>query len=264
MALTGQKFHFAWESDLAAYRTYFGKIDVFGKTKPVMFLRDMESPWVDTHAMGSLGMDILSVGATSGLGGINVWHEGKPHQADSYGAPGNREIRSEPHFRILANGPIRVLADIAQPHWRIGDREFEASLRAEVWAGHRECRIQIKIRSTDNQPFDFGPGMTILGAAGHTDTDNRIVWCWGDEGIGAGEVGLGILYPSESLRAIEQGTGEILVRYHSDGVSAIEMVIVGGWMREGLFRSADEWSAFLRSLRREMDTPLRVQFVESP
>ena len=264
MALAGQKFHFAWESDLAAYRTYFGKIDFFGKTKPVIFLHEMESPWIDTHVMGSLGMDVLSVGATSGLGGINVWHEGKPYQADSYGAPGEREIRSDPHFRIVANGPVRVLADIAQPHWHIGDREFEAGLRVEAWAGRRECRVGVRIRSTDSQPFNFGPGMTVLGAEGYVDTDRRIVWCWGDQGIDAGNVGLAILYPSESLHGVERGTGEMLVRYNSDGESTVEMVIAGGWTRDRKFRNADEWFAFLKDLRREIDTPLRVEIQESP
>jgi hypothetical protein len=214
--------------------------------------------------MASVGMDVLSVGPTSGLGGLNVWHEGKPVQADSYGAPGDRLVRSDPHYRILANGPIRVLADIAQPHWHIGDREFEASLRAEVWAGRRECRIRVTIRSTDHEPFDFGPGMTILGAQGQVDQENRIVWCWGDQGVNAGNVGLAVLYPSQSLRGVEQGTGEMLVRYRSEGESVMEMVVAGGWTRDGRFRNAEEWSAFLQALRREIDTPVRVTFPESP
>ncbi|MFH1740294.1 MAG: DUF4861 family protein, partial [bacterium] len=258
-AQTGQKFFLTWESDLTAFRTYFGKTDVFGKTKPCLFLHEMESPWVDTHAMSPNGMDILGVGPTSGLGGLNIWHDGKPYQVDSYGAPGDREIRCEPHFRTMAKGPVRALVDIIEPHWKIGGREFEANLRAVVSAGRRECRIRVDVRSVDGQPFDFGPGMTVVGEKGHVESGQRIVWCWGDQDIHAGEIGLAVLYSAGSLVGVEEGSGEMLMRYHSDGESTMEMAIAGGWTRDGRFGSAEDWLAYLKDLRREIDTPVQVE-----
>ncbi len=260
-AYAGEKFHFSWESDLAAFRTYFGKMDVFGKTQPCLFMRDMEEPWVNTHDMHAMGMDILSVGATSGLGGMNVWHDGKPYQADSYGAEGDRTIRSEPHFRILANGPVRVLAEIDQPHWQVGDREFHATLYVEIWSGHRHSTLRATIKSLDGKPFDFGPGMTVVGEKGYTDPENRIIWCWGDQGINAGEIGLGVLYPSESLVGVEEGDGELLVRYKSNGHSTIETVTAGGWTRDYRFTDSEDWAAFLRDLRTEIETPVKVEIL---
>ena len=263
-AQAGEKFHFSWESDATAFRTYFGKIDVFGKTQPCLFMRDMEAPWVNTHDMSPRGMDILNVGATSGLGGMNVWHDGKPYQADSYGAPGNRVIRSEPHFRILANGPVRVLAEIDQPNWRVGDRRFHATLYVTIWAGQRHCTIRTHIESLDGEPFEFGPGMTIVGEEGRHDSENRILWCWGDQDIGAGEIGLGVLYPSESLVGIEEGEGEMLARYASDGESEMETAIAGGWTRDWQFMDGEDWLAFLRELREEIETPVEVEIMGAP
>ncbi|HQO34263.1 MAG TPA: DUF4861 family protein [bacterium] len=262
-AQVGQKFYVSWESDLCAFRSYFGKMDVFGKNKPCLFMQEMESPWVNTHAMQKNGMDILSVGPTSGLGGLNIWHEGKPYQVDSYGESGNRDIRSEPHFRILANGPVRTLVDIAMPHWKLGDRQFEAATHVVAWAGRRECRLSTKVRSLDGNPFEFGPGLTIVGEQAHSDPENRILWCWGEQkDMGAGEIGLAILYPSEALVQEEDGSGQKLLRYQSQGEAALDLVVVGGWTHDGRFKNGEDWYAFLKDLRREIDTPVQVEIVK--
>ena len=124
----------------------------------------------------------------------------------------------------------------------------------------------MQVRSLDGEPFDFGPGMTRV-SRGETrlEAQDRILWSWGEqEDMGAGQIGLGILYPAESFKGEVEGSdgSESILRYSSNGESTMEMAIVGGWTGDDRFHNAEQWLEYLRGLRQEIDNPVQVEVVK--
>ena len=104
----------AWESELIAYRVYFDKkstIDIYGKRTHQLELELERTKWYTSSELreNGFGQDIVHVGATLGVGSVRGWDGDAPVLMTPV------ESRTA---RVLADGPVRTVVEIAANGWR--------------------------------------------------------------------------------------------------------------------------------------------------
>ncbi|MCL5005696.1 MAG: DUF4861 domain-containing protein [Acidobacteria bacterium] len=138
----------ALESELIGYRTYGGfSLDVEGRVAGHPGLYNDLNGYLAAHGNFAVGKDILHVGDTLGLGGLFLERDGTiyrpPMNVPDYAhKPSPVNV---PHYRVLADGPLRATIEATLDHWQVG--EDEVALRAwysiDAGEGFVRCRVQI-------------------------------------------------------------------------------------------------------------------------
>ena len=171
-----------WESDLTAWRIYFDKrnaIDLFGKKRPGLYLEMFGAPDWDYHAESPLGRDIYDVGEGLGLGSVGALVNGK---AEKVGDVGERK------WRILADGPVRSIAELEYKGWKVGGRSVDLVSRIVTWAGEYGFEHSIRATNADGITFVTGlpakDGVNPAGATG--DAAMQVVSTWGHQVVAPG------------------------------------------------------------------------------
>ncbi len=141
-----RKDDFAWENNKIAFRMYGQElqrtelvssgIDVWVKKaeRPVMLELYKKDIY---HRNNPLGIDFFKVGQTLGCGGLGVWQNGRLLMSENYS-----------DWKIIANGPIRVIFELTYKPWDIGDgRKIGEVKRIALDRGWNFNRIESKFDS---------------------------------------------------------------------------------------------------------------------
>lgn len=248
-AMLGAKITAGWESDVVAYRAYWGKIDVFGKADSAPRLAQFDGPAAAYHRDLGWGMDVLHVGQTSGLGGLNLWHEGSKVQvqwskADDPSVPIEYEVRQA--------GPDVAEVLMLTRRWNAPCGRLDIVRRFTIRTGQRHTVEELEIATTGTDTLEFGPGLTVLeGGETRVSAEEGTVATWGDQGIGAGPVGLAVVFDPALCRRIEAAPDEQLVHLSAAGPRIrTRLLLAGAWAKAGRITSAEAWFRTVAELAR--------------
>ena len=260
---------FAWENDLAAFRTYgpalrSGKensgIDCWFKRVPYpildkWYMEDrlklpygkVNKPYHEDHGEG---YDVYHVGNSRGCGGISVFSEGKMHDSDTFIA--QRVISSTPEKTVFeldyaSDLEGKVLRETKRITIVMGQRLFQSDSRFTL----------------DGKPetFNVAIGLThqVKGTVPVFSPTTGTMQLWEKlDGLG---VGTGIALDPKLVVKMESSTDEegqtqAFCFAHTDAEGHIRWFSGYGWEGQGEITTPEKWSAYLRDFA--------AKFVKSP
>ena len=235
-----------WESELTAYRCYWGQFDFFGKTKEFLLYPNLTG--VNYHQEQDWGIDALLVGESAGCGGVSLYLDGKAYPVRS---PNGKGKISFTH-RLLEE--TEELVSIEMTAEGIGPEDNPATLRFVFTsqAGHPETQVKVML---DLLKINV---MTALGIELVRLRDENIFFntlsgvlsSWGIQTTDIGFIGMSILFPSERyLDFVSSTTSNQVIVSLSPG-NPIVYHIYCDWLNGRRFNrcpSPDDW--FQRSVR---------------
>jgi len=253
---------FAWENDRAAFRTYgtaletwqqepltSSAIDVWCKRVRRLVIND----WYmvdDYHRDTGEGGDLYSAGRSRGCGGSGIWEEGKLHVSRNF-------IMS----KVIANGPIRVVFELAYAPWEITGWKVSEVKRITLDAGQNLNRIESVYQSDRRGEIRFAAG--IKKADGSTSLARKeAAWLRTWEALkGNGHLGCGIVIDPEHLADITEGEGNCLVVAKATIGQAAVYYAGFGWDKSADFSSVADWEAYLDQYAKRLRSPVKVSIL---
>jgi hypothetical protein len=132
----------SWENDKVGFRHYFdgrNSKDFFGKTKSYMSPDTVgvnkKGEVVDNyHVMADWGRDVLAVGNSVGLGGINVMLGDSLSRIGCIVTDTVTNIETSV-FRIDVEGPVLSQFQIQHNNWKPLDRTYQVNETIRIWPG---------------------------------------------------------------------------------------------------------------------------------
>lgn len=189
-----------WESELAAYRAYWGQIDFFGKSVRRLTLADAANDAAN-QVESAWGMDALFVRDTSGVGGVTLYVNGQPFAARSPGGHGVVKFEKSLVEQDNKHAVVEMKASNVGP---IGD-VYTVRMRFSIEAGRRDSAVEILVEGPENNDvLELGIGLTKLTHQEYLlDPQAGIMAVWGTQLPTIGRVGLGAVFPPE--RFVREG-----------------------------------------------------------
>jgi hypothetical protein len=246
-----------WESDLFGYRSYGAfVIDMFAKYRSApglmlkTFYNESNKQIYNYHVDSPLGMDILHVGPTVGLGSIVLKCEEKIYLPSS----GSLQCK------VKASGPVRSMVTIQKSFSNdIGD--FKISREVVIYAHHFETSVRDVVKTTllkTDAKVYAGTGMKNSGEASSgmfLSWHNQPMYQIGEMGMGIYLVNPASFFQSEDDKNYYYWMDKPL---NAGTVSAYSFTAFGAWQRAGY---VNEMSGFKRLAEEivALDTPLIIQ-----
>jgi unsaturated chondroitin disaccharide hydrolase len=132
-----------WESDETAWRIYFDKrngVDLYGKRRPGLQLDIYSAPEYVYHMESPFGRDIYDVGQSIGVGAVAAIEDRKVTRV--------ADVASR-DWKILANGPVRAVADLIYKGWKVSGRTVDLTSRITIWAGEHGFEHRVTLSNAD-------------------------------------------------------------------------------------------------------------------
>ena len=259
-----------FESELNAIRIYFDKrqtLDLYGKFHKRLELEATQFYTSAEQKAQGYGDDVLWVGNTFGLGAFRGWDGSQPTMIDPVSS------RTQ---RIISYGPLRTIVELVDKGWRHSASKpaLNLTIRYIQSAGHRDTDVEVYFtkKHVDISRYQFSTG--IIDVKGSTEFSDKkgLRGCWGSD-FPTGDtintkretVGLGILIPQKNIikevaagkdrnvsggnYAFVVGTDSNVLKYKVTYTSANESFG---------YHSADDWFAYLRQWRHEVEHPVKI------
>jgi hypothetical protein len=252
---------FGWESEVSGYRTYSAFIfDTFGKNKenPTLILLrcyDAQGRQVyHHHVQSERGMDTLKVGTTSGLAGVVM------KTASGKSQPLTAAIKGA----VIASGPVRSIIKMEQEPFTNEAGTFQVTRVATIYAHHFETTIDETVSILEVT----GEGQYGLGIRKDTimefvpSVEDGVFLQWHNQGDDMGDVGIGLILPSEKIAEVtdeDENDHMILFSDTLEAGKAIEysFVAVSAWKRGGYVQSLEEFK-LLAETAANLQLPVNV------
>jgi hypothetical protein len=172
-----------WESDVTAWRLYFDKrnaIDLYGKRSPGLYLELFGSPEYDYHEESPFGRDIYKIGNALGIGSVGALVDKKVVKVSEV---------NERSWRIVADGPVRSIAELIYKGWKVGNSSVDLTSRMTVWAGERGFEHRITAANAEGLLLVTGlprkPGLSEITNA-DVGGSSQLVGTWGRQVLTTG------------------------------------------------------------------------------
>jgi hypothetical protein len=262
---------FAWENDLVAHRMYGPALGttIPGSTKEVLvtsgidvWFKRVEYPIVDRwynkghdhyHVDEGEGMDMFSVGTSRGLGGSGVWDGQHLYVSRNYAS-----------WKIIANGPIRIMFEVTYDTWDGGGFPVAETKRISLDAGQQFNRI--------SSTFTFGTRPEIRAAIGlgkattdkgqdpkievQKDAASSAVLQWFDQKT-KGEYGTMIALPAGTLTYAEDDKNHLMLATVKSG-EPLNYLMGAAWNRAAPYKKMADWQAAVAAFVARERSPLRI------
>jgi len=254
-----RKDDFAWENNKIAFRMYGQElqrtelvssgIDVWVKKaeRPVMLELYKKDIY---HRNNPLGIDFFKVEQTLGCGGLGVWQNGRLLMSENYS-----------DWKIIANGPIRVIFELTYKPWDIGDgRKIGEVKRIALDRGWNFNRIESKFDSdvADNT-FAVGIVKCERGGVATYGVENEYLSYWQEPAKKFGTIACGVVLTKDAMTyktAEDQKNNMLLAKAKKNSV----VYYAGaGWNKDPEFKNETKWILQLRKLKRQIQNPLKVE-----
>jgi hypothetical protein len=189
----------ALESELIGYRTYGGfLLDVQARIAGRAGLYNDLDGYLPAHDDFEVGKDIFHVGDTLGLGGLFLERSGKiyrpPMNVPDYAhKPSPQDV---PHYRVLADGPLRAMIEASLDHWQVGDDVVAVRARYSIDAGEGfvRCRFQISpMKISEEDAYRVGVGIRELPLEKFTQQPGLLVLS-GEQELRIGHLALALYF----------------------------------------------------------------------
>lgn len=237
----------ALESESVGYRTYGGFfLDLHGRKAGGAGLWNDAAGYVPIERDLGTGRDVLHIGATLGLGGVFLRREGKiyqpPANVPTYAHKPSPEM--VPHYRVLAQGPLRAIIEATLENWQIDTDVIRLQARYSIDAGERfvRCRVnEIPIKIAKDHEYEIGVGVRELPAGAVSSDPGQLV-VTGRQNARDGEIGLAIYfdpgqYSSASAIYTPDGSNRAVigkVRLNRGSASEQTYAAAGAWSGSGI------------------------------
>lgn len=241
-----------WESDLCAYRAYWGQIDFFGKSHPGLIFSTFGNG-ASYHAEQPWGMDALHVGDTAGLGGVTLYVNGAAYPVRSPGGKGpitwNKGVVEKTDDTIT----IAFAAENAGP-----DGAYRVAFHATAWGGKRHSGIEVTVEGgKPEDTIEIGVGLTRLTQETFAiDTQAGVLANWGVQQAAIGTIGLGVLFAPKAFVRATDTVDEHQVVLRAERGKPLRYAIQGDWLRGRRFNrcpTLENWMNELRALATQLD-----------
>jgi len=245
-----------WESELVAYRVYpdhRNSISIFGKQQLGLSLDKFASSTTESATRGyeSLepwGVSILEGGDSVGCGGFGLWYENKLVK------PGSETSR---YMRIVADGPIRSVAQVIFDKWSIGDQKLRVTATYAIFAGQRWSGSEIKIVGAD-MPVKIVSGLAKSKTATLIrDEKNGLFYTWGAQSRLNDDLGLALIYPTENFDSFHEDSGSYMVVLNPGADNEITYWFLSAWSRGEIgIKNDAEFPKLVSSVMQNIRHPL--------
>jgi len=238
---------FAWENDRIAFRMYGPALQATGEISSGIDVwvkstrRLVIDKWYkkdDYHHDHGEGLDYYKVGPSRGCGGIGIWDGKELHVSKNW-----------TRFKVLQNGPDKVVFELTYAPWKAGDREVREVKRITLEAGSNLNRIESTLESDKPGELIVGIGITDRGGEGGrvwTDRKRGILAYWEPADPQHGHVGCGVIVDPSRLVDIRRAVGHHLVLVKVEPGKPLVYHAGAGWSKSGDFKDADTWIEYLK------------------
>ncbi len=255
---------FAWENDRIAHRMY-GKaletwarepltsstVDVWSKRTARMAIND----WYmadNYHVDNGEGADFYSAGLSRGCGGNGLWANGKIWLSRNF-------VRS----RVLANGPIRVMFELAYEPFDVNGIKVAETKRIALDAGQNLNHFQSAYKSPDNRELISAIGLKkIAGSEKAFNAERGWLAQWEKMDKNAGSQGLAVIVnPGMLVRETEDALNRLtLSKTDSGGVVSYWAGFV--WDKTGA--DFNSWKAYVDGFAQSLLSPIEIEVPDRP
>jgi hypothetical protein len=262
---------FAWENDRIAHRVYgpgletaarepltSSGIDVWVKRVPRLVVNE----WYmtdDYHRDHGDGADMYSVGKSRGCGGLGVWTGEKLAVSRNFSGS-----------RVLANGPIRLVFELAYPPWKAGDTMLSETKRITLDAGSNFDRVETFLHADTRTPRPLAVAVGIAKHEGGTvEVDKKGGWirAWEPLKPEGGDLGCAIVLAPGTTGAVrETDTDHLIVFDSPPGKSPVRYDVGVGWdrSRDGAAPDLAGWTKTVEHHARDLASPVRLTLTAAP
>lgn len=264
-----------WESELIAYRVYpdyRNSISVFGKQELGLSLDKFAA---STRGRGynyleKWGVNVLDGGKSVGCGGFGLWYENKllkPLNMFRGSSPKPDDMIAR-YTRVVADGPIRSVAQVVFDKWRVGDETLKVTATYSIFAGQRWTRNQITIEGADS-PTKVAAGLMKSESATLTrDEENGFLYTWGPQSHRdtPDDLGIALIYPTENLDSFhEDDTSDSYLAVLNPGAdNEIAYWSLAAWSSGELgVRRDTEFAKLVSSVAQKVKHPLTVTIMQT-
>ena len=252
----------AWESDKIGYRLYFDQkttVDVYGKKKYRLELADTK--WYPTEAQlaDHYGDDILWVGSSVGVGTLKGWDG----QAATHIHPMSKRTA-----RIVVNGCLRTVVDMAVEGWQYNAHSVDVTARYIQYARHRDMIAEVIVdRPAAPANLVFCTGVQKVRQSQTCNDNNGLIALWGTEyptpdtlKYARETFGLGVIVPKKNIEKhttdplnhliIIKNNRQPVIKYHVSAASLKE---------ENGYKTSGEFFAYMQELKQIVGHPVTVK-----
>ncbi|MBI3922518.1 MAG: DUF4861 family protein, partial [Armatimonadetes bacterium] len=247
-----------WESNLIAYRSYYGKIDLFGKKESLLKLRDLKGAY---HREADWGMDILHLGPSAGVGGLYLWSGGNPVPAmNEEGQRENVKISK----RVVVDGGLRSIVEVKLEGLRTPQGVFNLTRRFSIYADELYTEEQLTITGGNGGDILYSPG--LLRIEGERFERGKVgalsyVCNWGKQShpdvSEAGELGLALIARPDKVVEVAATEHDHVLRCRARSGKSQRQYLVADWAKGKRYANAEEWRAFIANLSQRLAAPVK-------
>ena len=258
-----------FESELNGIRIYFDKrqtLDLYGKFQKRLELKETQFYTSAEQKEQGYGDDVLWVGNTFGLGAFRGW--------DGQQSTMIEPVRSRTQ-RVIAYGPLRTIVELYDRGWELPNAagtKVNMTIRYTQYAGHRDTDVDILFNKEVND-HRFSTGIIDIKGSEEFSDKQGLRGCWGTDYPSTDTVkwsretvGLGILVPQENVVEELPADKDRNAQGHDytyvvkpDGNHISYKVVYTSANETFGYHSAQEWFAFLKEWRREVEQPIQVK-----
>ena len=229
-----------WESEESAWRIYFDRrnaIDLWGKRRPGLYLELFGSPEYAYAEESPPGRDIYRIGDAMGLGSVGALVNGRVEKVSDV---------AERSWRIVSEGPVRVIVELKYKGWKVGGREVNLTSRMTQWAGERGFEHLVRAEGAEGLTLVAGmvrrPG--LKEKIFEPTADEPALWraAWGHQVVAPGptatamltdeNLGTAVIAPGRESKAAPDDSLNFLVEPRVSGGVA-RWYVIAAWDQEG-------------------------------
>lgn len=251
---------FAWENDRVAHRMYGAAletwvqepltssgVDVWFKRTPRLVIND----WYlvdDYHRDNGEGADLYSVGRTRGCGGNAPWVNGR--------------LAPAPNFRgsrVLANGPLRVMFELAYGPWDANGLTVSEVKRVTLDASHHLNRFESRY-TVHASPRDLAWGVGIRKNPGSmmvVARETGVLRTW-EPVKDNGHYGCGVIVDPAALTDTPEVDGNYVLVSKAPASQQVTYLAGSAWDRGGHIADMAAWDQYLADAARRLRAPVQA------
>ena len=252
-----------FESELNGIRIYFDErqtLDLYGKYKKQLELKETQFYTDQDQKAKGYGDDVLWVGQTFGLGAFRGWNGKAPTLVSP--------VRSRTQ-RIISYGPLRTIVEVIDKGWQVDAAKapLNMTLRYTQYAGHRDTDVDVFF----NRPvadYQFSTGVINVKNSVEFSDKKGLRACWGTDWPSSDTinfkretVGLGICIPMKYVRSEEPANKDNYAFVVGTADDHLRYKVIYCSDNESFgYHSANEWFAFLKEWKKEVEKPISVKY----
>lgn len=255
-----RKDDFAWENDRIAFRMYGPALEGSGEATGSgvdVWAKKVRYPVIDKwyeqgdyHADHGEGLDFYKVGSSRGCGGCGIWKDGRLYVSRVFS-----------DWRILANGPIRVVFELSYKPFDVAGRKVSELKRISLDLGSNLNRFESRfVQAEDDDRLEAAAGIVKRDSAGRVSYDLDRGWLsyWPPAVEGGGVLGCGVVAGSQGLRFRNTDEHLLLIKEIQASDKSFVYFAGAGWDKSGDFKTAEDWQGYLEDFSAKLKNPLKI------